>query len=245
MSVTFRAVSNFMWIDVDDCTHMHGLLHESFKWTDAERERAAQLRAQGLTWKEVARRLSPTLKASSVLYALKQHTGAMPAPAPISADVLNEVDRLVDKYAGKHSVPDIMAKIRRQLSLVGCVNSYNNFSRRIAEHPHYQAKLRDIDFTDLANRVAAGQTSVTLAAKELNVPRYILARRMLGMISKQHSSRWTEEETRKLIDYVRGGCSSEPDLIYFSKLLGTKSSVQCGSKIMHLKRKGFFPRCRK
>ncbi|KAJ2046479.1 hypothetical protein GGI08_006523, partial [Coemansia sp. S2] len=50
--VNYCAVSNYMWVDMKDCIHMHSMLQGKFKWTVADYERAAVLKAQGLTFKE-------------------------------------------------------------------------------------------------------------------------------------------------------------------------------------------------
>ncbi|KAJ2802181.1 hypothetical protein H4S07_004755, partial [Coemansia furcata] len=97
--VNYRAVSNFMWISMEDCVRIHGLVQGKFKWTEAERERAAALRARGLTYKEVARHLSPTLTVAGVSGALIGHL-LKPALEPVSDDELGEISRLVDEYAG-------------------------------------------------------------------------------------------------------------------------------------------------
>ncbi|KAJ1670113.1 hypothetical protein GGF38_001749, partial [Coemansia sp. RSA 25] len=200
--VNYRAMSNYLWIDLDDCMRMYGIFRGKFKWTTADLERAAEFRAQGLTFKEIARHLSPRLPGSSVRYALRRHSQSKPAAVPISADELREMSRLVDEYAGKHSVVEIVSKIRAQLSLTSKPSYFGKIVRRIAAHPHYKAKLRDIDYNDLANWIALGQTTVKLTAKELDVPRPILAMNIQSMHSKLYASQWTEEETRKLVDYT-------------------------------------------
>ncbi|KAJ2743182.1 hypothetical protein GGI20_003946, partial [Coemansia sp. BCRC 34301] len=154
----YRAVSNYLWIDMDDCICIHGMLLGKFKWTNSEYERAADLRAQGLTYRE------------------------------------------------------------------------------IGPHSYYQAKLRSIDLSDLASRIASGQTTVKLATKEFDVPRTVLECCLQSMSGKLYSSRWSDEETRKLADYVQG-CKLKPDPVYFSKL-GTKSNLQCHAKLTGLRKKG-------
>ncbi|KAJ2337154.1 hypothetical protein GGI00_000417 [Coemansia sp. RSA 2681] len=149
--VNYRAMSNYLWIDVDDCMCMYGISRSKFKWTTADLERAAELRAQGLTFKEVARHSSPRLSAVSIHYALQRHSHSKPAAVLSSADKLREISRLVDKYARKYSVVEIIAKIRTQLSLASKPSYYGRIASLIAAHPHYQAKLRNIDYTDLAN----------------------------------------------------------------------------------------------
>ncbi|KAJ2439869.1 hypothetical protein GGF42_007817, partial [Coemansia sp. RSA 2424] len=234
--VNYRAMSNYLWIEVDDCMRMYRIFRGKFKWTKADLEWAAELRAQGLTFKEIARHLSPRLPGSSVSSALRRHSHSKPAAVPISADELTEMSRLVDKYAGKYSVVEIIAKIRAQLSLASKPSYFGKIIRRIAAHPHYKAKLRDIDYTDLANQIALGQMTLKLVAKELDVPRAVLAMNMESMHSKLYASQWVDEETRKLIDYVQGW-NAKLDMGYFSKLLGTKSSTQCHGKLDALRRR--------
>ncbi|KAJ2882927.1 hypothetical protein H4R27_003117 [Coemansia aciculifera] len=178
--VNYRAASNYMWGDMDDCIRIHDMLQGKFKfkWTDAEYERAGALRAQGLTFKEVAQHLSPTLGEKSVANALKRHSSPKPVQKPTSADELNEISMLVDEYAGKHPTIEIINKIRTQLSLGNRNNYHSILAGRIAAHPHYQSKLRDIDYEDLANRIATGQTTVVLSAKELDVPYSALDNRL-------------------------------------------------------------------
>ncbi|KAJ1662627.1 hypothetical protein GGF38_003304, partial [Coemansia sp. RSA 25] len=238
--VNYRAMSNYLWIDVDGCMRMYDIFRGKFKWTKADLERAAELKAQGLSFKEVAKHLSPMLRGSSVFGALKRHSHSKPAAVPISADELRDISRLVDEYAGKYTVVEIVSKIRAQLSIASTPSYYGKIAWLLAAHPYYKAKLRDIDYTDLANRIALGQTTVKLAAKELDVPRIVLAKNMQSMQSKLYSPKWTEEETRKLINYVQG-CNAKPDMGYLSKLLGTKSSTQCYEKLSNLRRKGVLP----
>ncbi|KAJ2803455.1 hypothetical protein H4S07_004453 [Coemansia furcata] len=238
--VNYRAVSNFMWISMDDCIRMHDMLQGKFKWTESDFERAAALRARGLTYKEAARHLSPTLTVAALSGALKRYLSSKPAPESISADELGEISRLVDEYAGKYPVSEIVATIRRQLNLSDRRNYYSLIGNYLAKHPHYRAKVCDIDFNDLTNRVATGQTTVKLAAKELDIPSFLLASRVRNLDAKRFPLIWTEEEIRKLIDYAQS-CDSKPDMVLFSKLLGTKSSNRCRNKLFYLRQKGILP----
>ncbi|KAJ2112680.1 hypothetical protein IW146_004438 [Coemansia sp. RSA 922] len=238
--VIYRAVSNFMWVDMEDCIRIHDMLQGKFKWTEADYERATALRAKGLTWKEVARHLSPTISLHSVYSALEIRSSSKKVREPISADELDEVSRLVDEYAGKYPVIEIFDKIRKQLHLSNRRSYSSIISSRITAHPHYQAKLRAIDYNDLANRIATGQTTTKLAAIELDVPLSVLTFKVMDLKDKLYSSIWTEKETRKLVNYVQG-CDLKPDFDYFSKVLGTKSTNQCKRKTYHLWHKGVLP----
>ncbi|KAJ2907939.1 hypothetical protein GGI21_003385 [Coemansia aciculifera] len=109
----FRAVSNFMWVDMDDCMRMHDLLQVKFKWTEAAFERAAELKARGLTVNEVAKHLSPTLTGRHVSNAMARRN--KPKSALISDAESTEIARLVDEYAGKYPVVKIIHKICDEL----------------------------------------------------------------------------------------------------------------------------------
>ncbi|KAJ2873993.1 hypothetical protein GGH93_002793 [Coemansia aciculifera] len=238
--VKYRAVSNYMWVAMEDCIRIHDILQGKFTWTEAGYKRAIALRAQGLTFKEVARHFSPTLTANNVVSALKRYSSPKSVRESISADELKEISKLVDEYAGKYPVVEIVAKICTMLNPGHRSDHYWLIIPRIVAHPHYQAKLRDIDYNDLANRIAMGRTTAKLAAKELDLPRYALVSRLKGLNSKLFSPKWTEEEIRKLVDYMQT-CDSKPDFVYFSKILGTKSPKQCNPKVSELRRKGVLP----
>ncbi|KAJ2872893.1 hypothetical protein H4R27_006626, partial [Coemansia aciculifera] len=209
--VNYRAVSNFMWVTMDDCIRIHDMLQGKFNWTEAEYEQAAALRAQGLTYKEVARHLSPTLRGGSAGSALRRYLSPKVVREPTSAGELEETSRLVDEYAGKYPVPEIARKIYMQLNLGNRRGWHSTVSRLLAAHPHYQAKLSGIDYIDLANCIATGRTTTKLAAKELDVPRLALKIHVRDLNSRLFSSAWTEEETRKLLDYVQT-CNLKPDV---------------------------------
>ncbi|KAJ1650538.1 hypothetical protein GGF38_005802 [Coemansia sp. RSA 25] len=100
--INYRAMSNYLWIDVDDCVRMYGIFRGKLKWTKADLERAAELRALELTIKDIARHWSPRFPGSSISSALQRHSHSKPAAVPISADELREISRLVDEYARKY-----------------------------------------------------------------------------------------------------------------------------------------------
>ncbi|KAJ2860208.1 hypothetical protein GGH94_005660 [Coemansia aciculifera] len=188
---------------VPDCIRVHDMLHSKFTWTEAEYKRAVAFKAQGLTCKEVARRLSPTLRCTSTANALKRYSSPKPVRELISVDELQEISKLVDKYSEKYPVVEIVDRICTQLSLGNRSGYHRLISLRIVAHPHYQAKLRDIEYSDLVNCIAMSWTTTKLAAKKLNVPYHALDNRLRDLNSKLYSSKWTEEETRKLLDYMR------------------------------------------
>ncbi|KAJ2810493.1 hypothetical protein GGI24_007004, partial [Coemansia furcata] len=119
----YRAVSNYMWVDKEDCIRIHDMFKGRFKWTKDDYEQAVALRAQGLTYKEIARRFSPSLLVGRLAYDLHRHLCPKRVQELISAEESKEISRLVDEYAGKYLVVDIVEKIRSQLN----VNNRRNF----------------------------------------------------------------------------------------------------------------------
>ncbi|KAJ2246296.1 hypothetical protein GGI13_005497 [Coemansia sp. RSA 455] len=176
--VNSRAVSNFMWVAMGDCIRIHNVFQGKFTWTDAEYEQAEALRAQGLTFKEVARRLSPMLSGQNVLAALKRYAWSKKVPTPYTSPMLEEISGLIDQYAGKYPVDEILSKISERIGKYVYKAHYYTTAFRLAAHPHYQTKLHNIDFNDVANRIVTGQITTKLAAKELDLPQCILALRI-------------------------------------------------------------------
>ncbi|KAJ2757407.1 hypothetical protein GGI19_000008 [Coemansia pectinata] len=211
--VNYRAVSNYMWVSIEDCIHIHDMLQGKFKWTKADYERATVLRVQGLSFNEVARHLSPTLSRQNVSKALREYSTPKPAREPISADELDQVSRLVDEYAGKYTVDEIIDKIRTQLHLKNRRDWHSLTTSRISAHSHYQAKSRAIDYNDLASRISTGQTTVKLAAKELDVPRPIVP----GVFCRFYNGHPSYHLSKDLSIHIELGC------IYSGKALALLS----------------------
>ncbi|KAJ2776348.1 hypothetical protein H4R18_005713 [Coemansia javaensis] len=68
----FNAVSNYMWIDINDCIRMAGMLRGDFEWTDEAKARVARMREQGVSRKEIARQLSPNLTKDRVSHCIRR-----------------------------------------------------------------------------------------------------------------------------------------------------------------------------
>ncbi|KAJ1843377.1 hypothetical protein LPJ70_003411, partial [Coemansia sp. RSA 2708] len=63
LPVNYAAVSNYMWIERDDCIKMAGLLRGEMTWTEDAVAKVVELRNQGTKYKDIARQLSPNLTA--------------------------------------------------------------------------------------------------------------------------------------------------------------------------------------
>ncbi|KAJ2322132.1 hypothetical protein IWW52_000283 [Coemansia sp. RSA 2704] len=74
LPVNYTAVSNYMWIEPDDCVKMAGLLRGEMTWTKDVLAKVVELRGQGMMYKAIAQQLSPNLTASKVSQAYRRHT---------------------------------------------------------------------------------------------------------------------------------------------------------------------------
>ncbi|KAJ2390921.1 hypothetical protein H4S02_001594, partial [Coemansia sp. RSA 2611] len=98
LPVNYTAVSNYMWIERDDCFKMAGLLRGEMTWTKDVLAKVVELRGQGMKYKDIARQLSPNLTAEKVSYAYRRHTKPI-RYVPPSAEVKQQIRALVDKHA--------------------------------------------------------------------------------------------------------------------------------------------------
>ncbi|KAJ1719270.1 hypothetical protein LPJ61_006341, partial [Coemansia biformis] len=62
----FRAVSNYLWVDREDCIHMSDLLQGNIVWTDEIKAQIVDMRRKGMRFKDISEQLSPNLSAQKV-----------------------------------------------------------------------------------------------------------------------------------------------------------------------------------
>ncbi|KAJ2714878.1 hypothetical protein H4R19_001502, partial [Coemansia spiralis] len=60
-TANFRAVSNYLWLDMDDCIHLEGVLRGEMERTDELRAKITEMRRLGMTYKDIGLRLSPCI----------------------------------------------------------------------------------------------------------------------------------------------------------------------------------------
>ncbi|KAJ2712652.1 hypothetical protein H4R19_002647 [Coemansia spiralis] len=60
-TANFRAVSNYMWLDMDDCIRMDGVLRGEMEWTDELKAQITEMRRLGMTCKDIGLHLSPCI----------------------------------------------------------------------------------------------------------------------------------------------------------------------------------------
>ncbi|KAJ1842377.1 hypothetical protein LPJ70_003840, partial [Coemansia sp. RSA 2708] len=98
LPVNYTAVSNYMWIEPDDCVKMAGLLRGEMTWTEDAVAKVVELRGQGMMYKDIARQLSPNLAANKVVYAYLRHTKPIQYVL-LSAEDRQQIRALVDRHA--------------------------------------------------------------------------------------------------------------------------------------------------
>ncbi|KAJ2081142.1 hypothetical protein H4R24_002564 [Coemansia sp. RSA 988] len=64
--VNYRAVSNYMWVDANDCARMAMMLRGDMEWTDEIKEKIVKLRKQGVRFEDIARQISPNISVEMV-----------------------------------------------------------------------------------------------------------------------------------------------------------------------------------
>ncbi|KAJ2311571.1 hypothetical protein IWW54_002566 [Coemansia sp. RSA 2705] len=98
LPVNYAAVSNYMWIEPDDCVKMASLLRGEMTWTEDAVAKVVELRNQGMMYKDIARQLSPKLAAEKASYAYRRHTKPIQR-VPLSAEDRQQIRALVDRHA--------------------------------------------------------------------------------------------------------------------------------------------------
>ncbi|PIA14117.1 hypothetical protein COEREDRAFT_10645 [Coemansia reversa NRRL 1564] len=234
--VNYRAVSNYMWVDINDCIHMAMLLRGEIEWTDKISARIAELRSQGMKFKDISRQLSPNLHENKVS-AFYRNKINQKLYSPISDENKQLIRRLLDKHAEtmpfKKLAPFIVGRLTS-----GSKNTYmSRIASYAASHPVYKARLEKAGKTNVVNQLSADTTSVQRLAEELDLPSVLL--RYFHRKAKKHiyQNKWTHNETEQLISYVQ---SNTPPYNWnlFSTQLGSKSGLQSYNKCTYLKEQG-------
>ncbi|KAJ2782861.1 hypothetical protein H4R18_002010 [Coemansia javaensis] len=236
----FNAVSNYMWIDINDCIRMAGMLRGEFEWTDEARARVVRMWEQGMSYKEIARQLSPNLTAARIDNCI----GKMKRPrrhVSLTPEEKQRVRSIVEENSGKMSFREVVglaartfACPKRRAVAFGYVKAY------CLSLPLYKARLEAADKDQIARDILSGATTATEAARRLDVPPALATGMAEKLQSRMYSRVWTSQEMEQLLEYIR---THTPPYSWkaFSALLGTKSQRQCRLKIGTMRRGGAIP----
>ncbi|KAJ2782212.1 hypothetical protein H4R18_002421 [Coemansia javaensis] len=237
VSPNFNAVSNYMWIDINDCIRMAQLLRGEFEWTAEARAMAVKMRRQGMSFEEIARQLSPNLTKNKVSYCVS-NTGHRKEHTPLTPEEKQCIRDIVCENAGKMSLCEVVKLVGRSFkgrpAVVGPVHTY------AASHPLYKARAERADKDKIARDILSGATTATEAARRLDVPNRLVTAMVAKFQCRMYSSAWTDQETERLLEYIR---TNAPPYNWkkFSALLGTKSTYHCHRKVVAMKRSGAIP----
>ncbi|KAJ2779241.1 hypothetical protein H4R18_004116, partial [Coemansia javaensis] len=225
----FNAVSNYMWIDINDCIRMVGMLCEEFEWTDEVKARVARLREEGMSYKEIARQLSPKLTADSITQCIHS-TRRPPRHVPLTSEEKQRVRSIVEENSGKVSFRETMELVKREFV---CPKrravAFCRADAYAASNPFYKARLEAADKDQIARDILSGATTAAEVAQTLDVPAGLVAKTVHMFQSRMYSSSWTDKEVEQLLEYTR---THTPPYNWktFSALLGTKSARQCQTR---------------
>ncbi|KAJ1718589.1 hypothetical protein LPJ61_006553, partial [Coemansia biformis] len=111
-SPNFRAVSNYLWIDRDDCIHMSDMLQGNIAWTDEIKARVVDMRRKGMPFKDIAKQLSPNLPAHKVT---SMYHGLQRLPYTQLAPEMKQLVRVfVDENAGRCTYHELLQLAKKQ-----------------------------------------------------------------------------------------------------------------------------------
>ncbi|PIA14259.1 hypothetical protein COEREDRAFT_10615 [Coemansia reversa NRRL 1564] len=234
--VNYRAVSNYMWVDINDCIHMAMLLRGEIQWTDKIVERIVELRKQGMQFKYIAKQLSPNLDENRV-FSVYHNKFSRKTWIPISDEDKQLIKHLLDKHAEHMPYKKLTPFIVERLTSGDKSTQLTRIARYAMGHPVYKARLEKAGKTKVMNQLLAGTASTKELAVKLDIPSTLLVSlRNVGK-ARMCSVRWTYDETEQLIAHVQ---ENTPPYNWklFSLLLGTKSSEQIALKHYQLRVRG-------
>ncbi|KAJ2785446.1 hypothetical protein H4R18_000529 [Coemansia javaensis] len=143
----FNAVSNYMWVDISDCIRMAGMLRGEFEWTDEARARVVRMREQGMTYKEIARQLSPNLNPVNVAYYIRNLRRSR-QHVPLTLEEKQRIRSIVDENSGKVSFLDVAELVKRAFAA---------------------------DKDQIARDILSGATTAAEVARRLDVPTILVS----------------------------------------------------------------------
>ncbi|PIA14109.1 hypothetical protein COEREDRAFT_82937 [Coemansia reversa NRRL 1564] len=234
--VNYRAVSNYMWVDINDCAYMAMLLRGEVEWTDKIIARVAKLRSQGMKFKDISKQISPNLLAKRVGNVYHNNI-LQKLYSPISDEDKQFIKRLLDEHAETMPYEKLAAFIAGRFTSENKHPNMSRISLYAMCHPVYKARLEKAGKTNVMNQLSAGTTSVKKLAEELDLPSVLLRNLHRKAKKRTYPIKWTHDETEQLILYVQSN-TLPYNWKLFSAQLGTKNGRQSYFKWLQLKKKG-------
>ncbi|KAJ2782886.1 hypothetical protein H4R18_002035 [Coemansia javaensis] len=232
-----HAVSNYLWIDIKDCVRLIQLVTGEFKWTPGLYSRVIELHDQGMSFKEIARQISPYLTESRVRTCYHRIVG------PRQVAVLTPEERqrgraIIDANAGKIPYVKIRDLVREAISRPGVTVNIAGFTDGYAScHPYYRGRLEAMDRDRIFGDIESGAATAPDIARELDLPSVLLYKERRKRETERFSRRWTEREETQLLEILRN--HRRPfNWDFIAAQVGTKSAQQCQGRRAHLVKNG-------
>ncbi|KAJ2709223.1 hypothetical protein H4R19_004363 [Coemansia spiralis] len=237
MMANFRAVSNYMWLDMDDCIRMEGVLRGAMERTDELKAQITEMRRLGMVYKDIGLRLSPCIN-SEMVRRLVQGPWSSPKVALPPADK-QRLRAFVDAHVDKCTFQELRALIHKTVDGPNKVSTSRLIIAYAAWHPGFKAHADSFGGAWVANRLASGATIPELAV-EIGVSPVQIYRLASTHEISTYSSRWTKAETAQLLGILRS--SARPYRWRFiGKKMVTKCFSQCCDKYTNLRATGKLP----
>ncbi|KAI9500360.1 hypothetical protein BX070DRAFT_237749 [Coemansia spiralis] len=215
--IDFAAVSNFLWINQDDCTKMFGVLQGRVEWTHEVVEMVTGLRAQGWSSEMIAGQLSPAMTGEMFEREWQQRKDANPlVPREIDTESLSVVRAVVEDNNG--GAAEMIERARGLLPNAEPKKVGQTVLALLSVHPRFESRR--------TKRIRNNGSDKP--AEESPQP---------AEPDEKSGSRWTRDETLRLIQYVRATKGTK-DWVAFAQSLGTKTPYQCTNKCRSLRRHG-------
>ncbi|KAJ2768922.1 hypothetical protein IWQ57_003328 [Coemansia nantahalensis] len=227
----FRAVSNYLWIDMDDCIRMFDVLRGKIVWTDELKAWAVEMRESGMTYPMITRKLTPHPLSPSTIRRLI--CGYKTPYAPASSELRERVDDFLDNNAKRCTFHELLKLAKVHFEGPEKHGAVVYLTGKAKWHRAYAARLEKVDVSAVYEQVASKKVTRKAMAAQLGVPPMSLNELFASHESKMYSGTWTDVETAKLMEFL-DKTSPPHSWTRFSKVIGTKSARQCQSKYRRL-----------
>ncbi|KAJ2120065.1 hypothetical protein IW147_005360 [Coemansia sp. RSA 720] len=108
LAADYTAVSNYMWIDINDCAKMASLLRGEMVWTAKVIAQVLELREQGMPYKDIAHQLSPALSKAKVIGTYHSRINPQ-AYTPLSYEEKHRIKEMMNTHAEQMPFTELQA----------------------------------------------------------------------------------------------------------------------------------------
>ncbi|KAJ2119233.1 hypothetical protein IW147_006035 [Coemansia sp. RSA 720] len=185
LPVNYTAVSNYMWIDINDYVKMASLLRGKMVWTAETFAQVVKLREQDMLYKDIARQLSPALSTDKISVAYRNRIKPK-VYMPLSYEEKQQIKEIIDMHVEQMPFTELQALVMQKMAhanqqaLYSFVNSYSTTLSV------YKERLRNADTDQIASQILNGTKSSKLVV-QLGIPSTILTRLMKSNMFSMHS----------------------------------------------------------